>query len=366
MVWTAAGRHNGAMMIRIAPTLASALLFVVSGCASNAGSPTALPLTSSVQDAAQAPTARVQSPSVIPNGSALTSPSRSWMDPAAEAKSLVYVSTSGLMTESAVEVYTWAGAAVGRLTGFVSPAYLCADKHGNVSIPDYSKSQIFEYAHGGTSPIAVLNDLDHSPSACFSDDVTGDLAVVDHNVRGGGIAIYQKTSGNPRREYIDNFKTYAFCGYDVAGDLFVDGKDGSEHFILAELPKGSRSWIRIRTDISPGKPTSVQWDGKYLAIGDATYNTADQYEISGSTGTLIGHTSLGGGQGPVRSFWIPKFGANNVDPQAKHIVAAQHLDSRIDWGDVGFWDYPKGGHATHLIEGPDHPLGVTVSVLPAK
>lgn len=50
------------MMIRNAPTLATALLFVVSGCASNAGSPAALPLTSSAQGAGQAPTALLQSP----------------------------------------------------------------------------------------------------------------------------------------------------------------------------------------------------------------------------------------------------------------------------------------------------------------
>lgn len=58
MVWTAAVRHNSATMIRITSTLATALLFVVSGCASNAGSPTALLPTSSVQDAAQASTPR--------------------------------------------------------------------------------------------------------------------------------------------------------------------------------------------------------------------------------------------------------------------------------------------------------------------
>ncbi len=305
-----------------------------------------------------------QSPSVIPNGSALTSPSRSWMDPAAKTKRLLYVSTFPFQGVPDVEVYTWGQRTlVGRLMGFNSPQYLCADKAGNVFIPDAGASQIFEYAHGGTSPIAILNDFDHSPTACFSDAVTGDLAVVDHDVKGGGIAIYQKASGNPTREYIANFKTYAFCGYDGAGDLFVDGKDPSERTVLAELRKDSKSWTDIKLEplnFIPLEPISVQWDGKYMAIGDANSNTADQFEITGSTGTLQGETDLDGGEGEVRSFWIPRFGRGN--PQATHIVAAQFLFSRFYFGDIGFWDYPKGGLATHLIAGPDHPLGVTVSV----
>lgn len=62
MAWTAAVKHNGAMTIRNAPTLATALLFVVCGCASNAGSPGALPLMSSAQSAAQASTASLLAP----------------------------------------------------------------------------------------------------------------------------------------------------------------------------------------------------------------------------------------------------------------------------------------------------------------
>ncbi|HVR46708.1 MAG TPA: hypothetical protein VMT95_08780 [Candidatus Binatia bacterium] len=91
---------------------------------------------------------------------------------------------------------------------------------------------------------------------------------------------------------------------------------------------------------------------------------AYQFKISGSTATYQGRADLAGGEGPVRQFWIPRFGHRLVNPQAKHIVAGQFHFSRFDPGDVGYWDYPHGGLATHIILGPDHPVGVTVSIVP--
>jgi hypothetical protein len=284
------------------------------------------------------------------------------MDPTATAETLLYVSTYPFQAVPVVNVYSWQRREeVGTLMGFHAPQHLCADKAGNVFIPDAGASRIFEYAHGGTSPIATLHDTLHTPRACSVDRVTGDLAVVDAGTS-GDIAIYRNASGNPTRHYDTHFANFDFCGYDDAGNLFVDGTNHMERFRFAEIPKGSRFLMGVNLDQHIITPGSVQWDGKYMAVGDEVGNFVFQFAITGSTGTEKGRTDLDGGEGPVRQFWIPRFAKSHVNPQGTHIVAAQFHFARFDFGDVGYWDYPAGGAITHKIVGPDHPLGVTVSI----
>jgi hypothetical protein len=305
-----------------------------------------------------------QSPSAVTNAGAHTSASRSWMDPKATAENLLYVSTFPFQAVPDVEVYSWERRElVGTLMGFQSPQHLCADKAGNIFVPDADASRIFEYAHGGTSPIATLHDALHAPHACSVDGVTGDLAVVDAGTS-GDIAIYRNASGNPTRHYDTHFTKYDFCGYDDAGNLFVDGTNHLDRFRFAEIPKGRKFLTGVNLDADIITPGSVQWDGKYMALGDEVGSSVYQFAITGSTGTEKGRTDLEGGDGPVRQFWIPRFARGHVNPQGRHIVATQFHFSRFDFGDVGYWGYPAGGAATHFIVGPDHPLGVTVSISP--
>jgi hypothetical protein len=281
------------------------------------------------------------------------------MDPTAAADNLLYVSTFPFSRESDVEIYTYGERKfVGYLT-IKNPQHLCSDEAGNVFIPDGSASKILEYAHGGTTPIATFNDPDF-PRACSADKVTGNLAVVDLGPP-GDVAIYQNASTNPTRHKDAKFAKYYFCGYDDSGNLFVDGKDDADRFMFAELPKGAKSFINIDLGHYAATPGSVQWDGKYVAVGSG--DTVYQYTINGSTGKLEGSTNLLGGDGPIEQVWIPRFGIR-INPQAKHILAAQFHFFRHEPGDVGFWNYPVAGAPTHLLLGPDHPVGVTVSIVP--
>ena len=162
---------------------------------------------------------------------------------------------------------------VGTLDGVRRPAILVLRQNAeDVFIPDGGTSQIFEYAHGGTSPIATLHDTGHTPRACSVDGVTGDLAVVDSGSGTGDVAIYRNASGNPTRHINTHFTTYEFCGYDDAGNLFVDGTNHLEHFLFAEIPKGSRFLTVIDLGGHVLKPSAVQWDGKYMAVGDEVGN----------------------------------------------------------------------------------------------
>jgi hypothetical protein len=89
-------------------------------------------------------------------GSATADPDQgtSWMEASAKSGQLLYISD---YTASNVTVYRYpAGALVGTLTGFDAPQGECVDSSGNVWITNSGTSQLFEYAHGGTSPIATL------------------------------------------------------------------------------------------------------------------------------------------------------------------------------------------------------------------
>jgi hypothetical protein len=90
----------------------------------------------------------------------------------------------------------------------------------------------------------------------------------------------------------------------------------------------------------------VQWDGKYIAVGDQSTNTIYQFAISGKKGREVGSTVLGGAT-EVFQFWIEGSKVIGADAGASH---------------VDIWKYPAGGAAIKTIGGLYAPLGVTVSV----
>lgn len=94
------------------------------------------------------------------------------MAPEAKSEDLLYVSTSG-----GVAVYSYPAAVLVGTLSLLSPAGLCADNAGNVWIT--GNQQIFEYAHGGSQPIATLDDSGYSSKGCAVDPTTGDLAVTN-------------------------------------------------------------------------------------------------------------------------------------------------------------------------------------------
>jgi hypothetical protein len=116
----------------------------------------------------------------VPQGRAITQQAahdKSWMLPEAKRDSLLYVSSS----YATVAVFSYPrGRQVGTLTGFGgsdSQVGLCADRSGNVWIPDYTDT-VREYAHGGSTPVAVVHDPNVNVEDCSVDPTTGNLAVV--------------------------------------------------------------------------------------------------------------------------------------------------------------------------------------------
>ncbi|MBV8530328.1 MAG: hypothetical protein JO104_03350 [Candidatus Eremiobacteraeota bacterium] len=102
------------------------------------------------------------------------------------------------------------------------------------------------------------------------------------------------------------------------------------------------------------KAGSVQWDGKYLAVGSGALGTIYQILLSGSSGSVQGSTELSG-TGWVWQFWL----ANGHEQRKSRIIAPTYAGS--GGAEVGYWDYPAGGNPTKTITGFYQPDGAALS-----
>jgi hypothetical protein len=284
----------------------------------------------------------------------------SWMAPAAKSQTLLYVSDGGA---DAVLIYSYhAGKVVGKLTHLQDPAGVCSDPTGNVWVVNSASLTILQYAHGATKSKATLDDSGSAnPLGCSVDPRTGNLAVTNLGTASGGgnLAIYTSAQGSATT-YTDPDLMYVyFCGYDLSGNLFVDGLDGTYHFVLAELPSGGATLQTISLGGNVGFPGGVAWDGKYVAIGDQYYQSKHaaaifQYSVSGSAGTLEGKTVLSGTCDALQ-FAIPKDGGKR-DQQRNTVVVPDACSNS-----AAFYDYPAGGSPGITFSGFQYPVAAAVS-----
>jgi len=267
----------------------------------------------------------------------------------AKTEALLYV---GNPAEGTVEVYSYAQHAhLQTLTGFESPAGLCADTHGNVFVTDARARTVVEYAHGGTSPIATLKTTLYYPDACDVDSRTGNLAVAASSSTSGtgGLLVFPKARGNPLAYLDPSLYHDAACGYDAGGDVFVDGESRNGTFELAELRSGEGSLIPVTLNETIAIPIGIQNEGGYLAFG-AGGSGARRGEqsailhviVTGKSARVVQTTHI---QGAERAFFI----------DGSALVGSDGADDR-----VRFFTYPKGGLEStpiHLVQ----PSGVAVS-----
>ena len=238
----------------------------------------------------------------------------SWMRPEAKSEDLLYVSSE---TSGDVYVYTYPqGNLVGTLAGLTGvPAGECVDSSGDVFVTAVGQesdptSTIYEYAHGGTTPIASLNDPGLA-NGCAVDPTSGTLAVVnpaDYSSSNpyphhGDVAIYTDAQGTPTMYYSSEFVGFVFCGYDDKGNLYLSASNGEygNQLQLARLASGSGSFelIDLNAKLYTGFlfGSSVQWDGKHMTVSsdhNPQHEAVSVYRlsISGSSARVIGTTSL--------------------------------------------------------------------------
>jgi hypothetical protein len=280
---------------------------------------------------------------------------RSWMSPTASGQDLLYV-TDG------EDVYAYAyphGQLVGELTGFVDALGECVDAAGDVFIvtpanKSNSSGIIYEYPHGGTSPIARLSDP-NPVYGCAVDSHSGNLAVV-----GGGVAVYKHASGEP--VIYDGSVGFYFCGYDTKGNLYLSAEtQDPDQDQLDGLPAGGNQVEQITLSVplyneDYSSPPSVQWDGKYMTVS-STAEREPVYlyrlRISGDTAKVVGTTTLSSKRNTLKSgqIWIQGNRALGADFNGK---ASGGVDS---------WSYPNAakprGIVPHTVS--LFPFGIVVS-----
>jgi len=258
---------------------------------------------------------------------------------------------------SIVAVYEYpSGKPAGTLTDFLDPQGGCADAADhNVFIADTGNHRVVEYAYGASAPKATYNDPGEDPVACSVDPTTGNLAIANvlSTTGIGGVTICTKPS---------HCKTYTqgapgfFVGYAGNGDLYADGLD-SKGFVMAYLRAGSSTWQRV-SGVSVNFPGDLQWDGKYLAVGDQSGPSGSSVlyrcKASGSSLSCADRKVVLLPPGDVAGFFI-KYGARGV-------VGA---DLSAGSGGIMTWAYPAGGNPTKTFipSGPSYSALNAIAVL---
>jgi hypothetical protein len=322
-----------------------AVLALLAGCA---------PLPLSLSQGNAASNARVRTQKASPGGA------------------LIY--TAPDFTTYEVNIFTYpAGKLVTDFKPPGAPGGLCSDTRGNVFMTDFETGSVdvgnvYEYAHGATSPSATLEDDNYYPTGCSVDPKTGDLAVANEynyeNKESGGpgnLAIYTDAQGNPT--YYDSpcGMNYPYgAAYDGQGNLFILGNPYTD-YVLCELPQGSSTFTTITLSGVP-EAHALQWDGKYMAFlagpqGQAKGSDPKVYRVtfSGSAGTVVGTTTF-------KDLLSRAGDGFAIEGKSVLMPAGREKSWRL-----GVWSYPAGGDATKLIKTPekyDRPLSVTVSAKP--
>ena len=267
---------------------------------------------------------------------------------------LLYVSRNG--SPGMVFVLTYPeGTVVQTLSGFFSPTGECVDHSGDVFVTDTEQGgagYVFEFAHGGSAPIATLDDPFQNPLGCAVNPVNGDLALTSAS----GLAIFAHASGTPVKYTDPNFDHMRYDGYDPNGNLFVDGNVSSGEFRFAELPYGGSKLMDISAPQSLREAGAVQWDGQYIAVQTLSPRPIapliERLHVYGSNASIVGTTRLvnhnesyEGGQ-----YWIQ--GGNVMGPNRNNDA-------------VSIWKYPAGGKPKKTIMNLGSAAwGITVSIAP--
>jgi hypothetical protein len=311
----------------------------------------------------------IGAPGAMPQSRAIeqqhASQGKSWMLPEAKSSTLIYVSAA---LKKEVRIFSYPRLKfVGRLRGFDEhePLGLCSDKAGNVFVVtpiSTSESNIYEYTHGGTDPVAVLADPGDAAS-CSVDPTTENLAVTNTSTYGsqdGKIAIFAGAQGTPVMYGDSEIGSFLFCAYDDSGNLFADDYPGSN--IIGELPAGENTFTNLTLDqaVVPG---SLQWVNHALVaagVVDSRQGEQPIYQIAinGSTGNVSGPILLWshGDENPGSvQYWV-----------YENAIIGPGLKGHGDLDLVNLWRYPQGGHPRTTRASGAGNVGVTVSLAPHR
>lgn len=292
-----------------------------------------------------------------PSGGSLVTPQTARLQPATSSSGdLLYLGENNTL-----ETYTYPGDVFeSKVATKFSIKEMCSDTKGDVFVAAVSGTgskktgAIYEYAHGGDTPIATLaTPARQLPSSCSSDPATGDLAVGSYNRNDFApqVNVYVNASGTPKVYTSEALAEFPQVAYDDAGDLFAVSSGN----VGAELVAGAGKMAKITLSQTLGLVTHAQWDGEYFALqsfGENQRQRPRAFEhiyrvaISGSSGKIVSTVHFDN--------WIQKF-AGQSWLQGGTLIATPGAY-------VAFWNYPQGGKVTKILHPKSPGKAVTVSV----
>jgi len=272
----------------------------------------------------------------------------------AKSDDLLYLSLGSKM-------YVFKYPSLDKVTIFKAPTWVGFHGASNPSNGDMCFDNYFTvylYKHGQTAPYASLvPPSDNGSFDCALDPGTNSIAMtITTQDEKQLIEVYSSPSSNPTSYSISQLRYLEYAGYDGAGNLFVDGETGSGYG-LAELPKGGNEFVMLSTG-SVVPDGALAWDGQHMTM--ATFQDIYQFEVSGSSISVIGKTVLKGA-----SVGLPRLAIEGD----RLIGAARNRSSHekhTKW--LGIWSYPEGGKplATMPLVSRHNPIGtVLISVAPS-
>lgn len=231
------------------------------------------------------------------------------------------------------------------IPGFAAPQGMCTVGKQNFWVVNSGDDDLLEFSYGGAHPIRTLVASGTPLASCAVDSTTGNIAA--GALYGPQVFIWTHGKGSPTPRTLPRpCELAGFAGYDDSENLFVDCIDFSGSAGLFELAKGIGVFEYLNVNQTIGFPGGVQWDGKYLAVGDQTSAPNAIYRLSclRSTCTNEGTVSLKGVVDCVEA-WI-----HNAT-----VVCDDYAT-----GDAYAWHYPAGGSPFESITGVGSAIGSVI------
>ena len=236
--------------------------------------------------------------------------------------------------------------------GAGDPRGECADARGDVWITSLDSGEIYEYQHGGTTPVSTLGGTGSAVYGCSVDAATGNLAAVSPYT--GAAYIWHHAKGLPA-VFLSGSRLY-YCGYDSDGNLFMDGTGLNLRFAFFELPKHGIAIEAIHLKRPVKSVGQIQWDGTYVSIEESyPPNHIYRVQVSGSSGKVVGTVAFAERMHSLAQSWVA----------GDAVIVPFSAQGRAT-NSIGLWKYPNGGAATAIWQQITHDSISAVALSPAN
>jgi hypothetical protein len=281
-------------------------------------------------------------------------PKRAWLSSAAKkSAALLYVADNGYYP-GVVDLYDYkSGTLLGQSAG-IGAGGMCSDEDGNAYVTDFVSGAVYEIQHGTTTVIGSWY-TNGEPIGCSVNPRNGDLAITNFYDFGspsstGSVEVYAAGGQSATTYYGPGYDWPA--GYDKHGNLFVAASYAGQCTspCLAELAAGGAWSVLNVSGAQIYFPAAVEWDGKYLGVGDQ--------EVNGTYNFGIYRMSLHKGRATVVGTVLPASGCGGYldlvqwayyarkpsDLPVKHASQMAGPSGCGSGGSVSKWSYPAGAN----------------------